>query len=71
MVPLVAGADRNVLVTADNNLSHQQHLKTRNIAIIVLTGNRWRMVQRVIRKIVVAVDAAEPGSFAVIEIPVR
>jgi hypothetical protein len=32
---------------------------------------RWRMVQRIIRKIVAAVDAAEPGVYVVVEIPVR
>ena len=69
MVAEAAGFD--VLLTADNNLSYQQNLKERKIAIVVLTGNRWRMVQRMIRKIVGAVDAAEPGSYAVIEIPVR
>jgi hypothetical protein len=47
-----------------------EKLKDRKIAIAVLTGNRWRMVQRMIRKIVVAVDAAEPGSYAVIQFPV-
>jgi predicted nuclease of predicted toxin-antitoxin system len=64
-----AGFD--VLLTADNNLSYQQNLKERKIAIIVLTGNRWRMVQRMVRKIVAAVDGAKPGSLAVIEIPVQ
>jgi|SRR5882724_8737562 len=64
-----AGFD--VLLTADNSLSYQQNLKNRKIAIVVLTGNRWRMVQRTIRKISAAVDGAEPGSYAVIEVPVR
>lgn len=60
-----------LLLTADSNLSYQQNLKGRKIAIVVLTGNRWRMVQRMIRKIVTAIEAAEAGSIAVIEIPVR
>jgi hypothetical protein len=64
-----AGFD--VLLTADTNLAYQQNLKGRNIAIVVLSGNRWRLVQRVIRKIVVAVNSAEPGSYTVIEVANR
>ena len=60
-----------VLVTTDNGLAYQQNLKGRKIAIVVLTRNRWKTVQRMIRKIVAAVNGAEPGSYAVIEIPVR
>jgi len=54
-------------LTADTNLSYQQNLGNRKIAIVVLAGNRWRLVQRVIRKIVAAGDKAEPGSYTVIE----
>jgi hypothetical protein len=64
-----AGFD--VLLTADNNLAYRQNLKGRKIAIVVLSGNRWRLVQRVIRKIVAAVNNAEPGSYTVIEVAIR
>jgi hypothetical protein len=64
-----AGFD--VLLTADNNLAHQQNLKGRKTAIVVLTGNRRRLVQRMIRKIVAAINTAEPGSYTVIDVPVR
>lgn len=64
-----AGFD--LLLTTDNNLEYQQNLKSRKIAIVVLTRNRWRLVERMIRKIVAAVDAAQPGSYAVIDIPVK
>ena len=60
-----------VLLTTDNNLAFQQNLKGRKIAIVVLSRNRWRLVQRMIRKIVAAVNAAEPGSYTLIEVPVR
>jgi len=71
---LLAEAERagfDMLLTADGNLHYQQNLKHRRIALVVLTGNRWRLVQRVIRKIVVAVDTAEPGSFTLIEVPAK
>jgi hypothetical protein len=60
-----------VLLSTDNGLGYQQNLKRRKIAVVVLSRNRWRMVQRMIRKIVAAVDGAEPSSYVVIEIPVR
>ena len=41
-----------VLVTADTGMAYQQNLKSRKIALVILTGNSWRLVQRVIRKIV-------------------
>jgi len=64
-----AGFD--VLLTTDNSIAYQQNLKGRKIAIVLLTRNRWSMVQRMARKIVAAVSAAEPGSYAVIEIPMK
>lgn len=60
-----------VLLSTDNGLGYQQNLTGRQIAIVVLSRNRWRMVQRMMRKIVAAVNEAEPGSYAVIEIPAR
>jgi hypothetical protein len=64
-----AGFD--VLLTGDNNMAYQQNLKSRKIAIVVLNGNRWRLVQRVIRRIIAAINKAEPGSYTVIEVPMR
>ncbi len=61
----------NVLLTTDNNLAYQQNLKGRKIAIVVISRNRWRLVQRMIRKIVAAVNAAEPGSYTLIEVPIK
>lgn len=60
-----------VLLTTDNNLAYQQNLTGREIAIVVLSRNRWRLVQRVIRKIVATVNAAEPGSYTLIDLPIQ
>jgi hypothetical protein len=71
---LLAEAERagfDILLTADSNIAYQQNLKERKIALVVLTGNSWRLVQRVVRKIVVAVNAARPGSYTVVEVPIR
>jgi hypothetical protein len=55
-----AGFD--VLLTTDNSLAYQQNLKGRKIAIVVLSRNRSRTLQRMVQKIVVAIEAATPGS---------
>lgn len=64
-----AGFD--VLLTTDNSIAYQQNLKERKLAIVVISRNRWRLVQRMIRKIVAAVNAATPGSCTLIEIAGR
>src|SRR5258707_1244462 len=60
-----------LLLTTDNNIAYQQNLKSRKIAIVVLSRNRWRAVQRMIQGIIAAVDEATPGSYAIVKIPVR
>jgi len=58
-----------VLVTADSKLKYQQNLKSRRIAIVVLSTPSWPRIQRAIPAIVAAVDAATQGSYNEIEIP--
>ena len=60
-----------LLLTTDNNLTYQQNLKGRKIAIVVLSRNRWRSVERMIPEIVDAVEHASPGSYTLIDIPMR
>ena len=58
-----------VLITTDKNMVTQQNLKGRAIAIVVLGNSQWRIVQRHVRKIASAVNAAQPGSYAKVDIP--
>jgi hypothetical protein len=60
-----------VLLTTDKNIVTQQNLKSRPIAIVVLGNSQWRIVQRHVRKIASAVNAATPGSYTEIDIPLR
>ncbi len=62
-----AGFD--VLLTTDKNLPYQQNLTGRKIAIVVLGSGRWRLIKPRVPQIVAAVNAAEPGSCTVVEIP--
>jgi hypothetical protein len=58
-----------VLVTTDKNLSYQQNLKGRKIAIVVLGLGRWSLIRHHVSEVVAAVNSATPGSFAEVEIP--
>jgi len=58
-----------VLVTTDKNLSYQQNLEGRKIAIVVLGQGRWNLIRHHVAQVVAAVNAATPGSFAEVDIP--
>ena len=64
-----AGFD--VLLTADKNLRYQQNLQGRKLAIVVLSNNRWSLVRRVLEQIAAAVTTAKPGSYTLVDIPLR
>ena len=57
-----------VLVTTDKNLSYQQNLSARKIAVVVLGKGRWSIIKPHVAQIVAAVNAATPGSFVEVEI---
>ena len=59
----------DVLVTTDLRLKHQQNLKLRRIAFVVLSTPSWPRVQRAVDTVVRAVDAAIPGSYIEVDIP--
>ena len=64
-----AGFD--VLVTTGRNLSYQQNLAGRKIAVVVLGKGRWTLIQPHGAQVVAAVNAATPGSFAEVDIPFK
>jgi hypothetical protein len=71
---LIAAAEQagfEVIVTTDKNIRYQQNLEARKIALVVLEHPQWPMVKLVAEKIVAAVNAAQPGSFAEVEIPFK
>lgn len=57
-----------ILLTADKNLVYQQNLTGRKIAIIVLSTNRWSLIQPSLTRISEAVANATPGSYMLVEI---
>ena len=58
-----------VLVTTDKNLSYQQKLTGRKIAVVVLGQGRWTLIKPHVALVVEKVNAATPGTFVLVEIP--
>jgi hypothetical protein len=57
------------MITADKNIRYQQNLIGRRIAIVILGNAQWPVLRRYVERVVAAVNAASPGSFAEVEIP--
>jgi hypothetical protein len=62
-----AGFD--ILLTTDKNMRYQQNLAGRKIAIVVPGQQQWPQLRPHIQRVIEAVNAATPGSFAEVEIP--
>lgn len=58
-----------LFLTTDRNIRYQQNLAGRRIAIVVLGKSRWRLIRVRLPEIAAAVNAATPGSFAEVDIP--
>jgi hypothetical protein len=58
-----------VLVTPDKNIRYQQNLVLRRIALVVLGNPQWPVLRRHVEHVVIAVGAAQPGSYTVVDIP--
>ncbi|MBL8291470.1 MAG: hypothetical protein JNN08_06520 [Bryobacterales bacterium] len=61
-----AGFD--LFITADQELSYQQNMADRRIAIIVLSTNNWSVIKAGITQIASAVDAVVSGSLVFVDI---
>lgn len=61
-----AGFD--VFLTADKNIRHQQNLRRRKIAVVILTQLRWSLVRRKLAEIAAAIDSVQSGGLAEVEI---
>ena len=69
---LLKAAERSgfeVMVTSDQNIRYQQNLAGRTLALVVLGSNIWPVVRKHGTAITASVDAATPGSYDFIEMP--
>lgn len=71
LMRVAEAAGFDVLLTTDAGLPHQQNLKGRKLAVVILTRNRWKLIQPRMTEIAAAVNSAKPGTYAVVEIPDR
>jgi hypothetical protein len=71
LLTVAEAAGFEVLLTTDKNMRYQQNLKGRKIAFVVLGNSQGPVVRRYLERIVVAVDAATPGSYTEVDIPFR
>jgi hypothetical protein len=59
-----------LLLTTDRRIRHQQNLKERRIALVILTGStKWSQVRQQVDRIAAAVTAAATGSYTEVHIP--
>lgn len=59
----------DVMLTSDQNIRYQQNLAGRRLALLVLGSNIWPIVRRHSETIAARVDAAVPGGYDFIEMP--
>lgn len=59
----------DVIVTSDQNIRYRQNLSGRKLALLVLGSNIWPLVRKHGPAIAESADAATPGSYAFIEMP--
>ena len=59
------------MVTTDRNIPYQQNLAGREIAVVVLSSGRWRLIKERLAEIAAAVVTAPRGSYIEVDIPVR
>ena len=71
---LIAAAEAagfELLLTTDKNMRYQQDLKGRKIAFVVIGNQQWPTLRRYVERVVAAVNAAAPGSYAEVDIPFK
>jgi predicted nuclease of predicted toxin-antitoxin system len=67
LLKLAEAAKFEVLVTADKNVSYQQDLRGRSIALVALTSLDWEIIKPHISRILAAIGDATPGSFQLVQ----
>ena len=52
-----------LMVTCDQNISYQQNMAGRRLALVVLSTNNWNILKMNLGPVLRAISAAEMGSF--------
>lgn len=67
---LLAAAENSrfdVFVTGDQTLVHEQNLRDRQLAIVILTAQNWPIIRHRMTMISDAIDRAVPGSIQTVD----
>jgi hypothetical protein len=68
LLTVAEDAGFDLFITADQELSYQQNMAGRKIALLVLSTNNWGSVKTHVPEIMAAINAATPGSFVFLDI---
>ena len=69
LIEAAEAAGFELLLTTDKNMRYQQNLKGRKLAFVVIGNQQWPTLRRYVERVVAAVNAATPGSYAEVDIP--
>ena len=58
----------HLLITTDQNMRHQQNLRGRSLAVVVLLSNRWPRIRLRTEEIQTALEEIQPGEWR--EVPI-
>jgi hypothetical protein len=71
LLTVAEDAGFDLLLTTDKNMRYQQNLAGRKIAIIVLGQQQWPLLRPHIQRVIEAVNAATPGSYGEVVVPLH
>jgi hypothetical protein len=71
LIEAAEAAGFELLLTTDKNMRYQQNLKGRKLAFVVIGNQQWPTLRRYVERVVAAVNAATPGSYAEVDIPFK
>lgn len=70
LLNLAESAGFDMLLTTGKNMRYQQNLTSRTIAIVVIERSQWPELRPHVQLVVDTVNAALPGSYIEVAIPV-
>ena len=68
LIRLATEQGYDILITADQNIRHQQNIRQSSIGVVVLLSNRWPLVRNFTHAIVDAVHTVGPGEMVIVSI---
>jgi predicted nuclease of predicted toxin-antitoxin system len=68
LLTIAEEAGYDLFITADQEISYQQNLAGRKMALVVLSTNNWDYIKGAIAKIMAAIEGVTPGSYTEVDI---